>query len=42
VCASAPDAAHAARLEVYDGTAIRGVWGGRTHNQKCQQLKEAA
>jgi hypothetical protein len=35
-------AAHAARLEDYDGTAIRGVWGGRTHNQRKQQLEEAA
>jgi len=36
-------AAHAARLEDYDGTAIRGVWGGLTQNQrKQQQIKEAA
>lgn len=35
-------AAHATALEDYDGAAIRGVWGGRTQNQRRQQLKEAA
>ncbi|MFJ3984357.1 WhiB family transcriptional regulator [Streptomyces fungicidicus] len=35
--------AHATALENYDGTPLRGVWGGRTHNQKRpRQLEEAA
>lgn len=35
-------AAHATRLEDYDGTQLRGVWGGRTQNQRKQQLEEVA
>lgn len=46
ICSACPVrlacAAHAAALEDYDGTAIRGVWGGRTQNQHRQQLEEAA
>lgn len=34
--------AHAAALENYDSTQLRGVWGGRTQNQRRQQLGEAA
>ncbi|MFF9118337.1 WhiB family transcriptional regulator [Streptomyces massasporeus] len=29
--------AHANRLDDYDTTELRGVWGGRTHNQRRQQ-----
>lgn len=35
-------AAHATALEDYEGAQIRGVWGGRTQNQRRQQLGEAA
>ncbi|WP_328336815.1 WhiB family transcriptional regulator [Streptomyces violaceus] len=33
---------HRAALERHDGTQLRGVWGGRTQNQRRQQLGEAA
>ncbi|MFE8961794.1 WhiB family transcriptional regulator [Streptomyces iakyrus] len=29
--------AHAEHLEAHDGAAVRGVWGGRTQNQRRQQ-----
>lgn len=35
-------AAHVAALEQHDGASIRGVWGGRTQNQRRKQLGEAA
>jgi hypothetical protein len=28
---------HRAALEAHDGAAVRGVWGGRTQNQRRQQ-----
>ena len=34
-------AAHAAALEDYDGAQIRGVWGGRTQNQRRRQQAAA-
>ena len=29
--------AHAEHLEAHDGAPLRGVWGGRTQNQRRQQ-----
>lgn len=38
--------AHAAALEAHDGAPIRGVWGGRSQNQRRKdrhhEMKEAA
>ncbi|MFE0470557.1 WhiB family transcriptional regulator [Streptomyces sp. NPDC058947] len=46
ICARCPVraacTAHANRLDAYDTTELRGVWGGHTHNQRRQQLGEAA
>lgn len=37
-CPVRPDCgAHASRLDDYDATELRGVWGGRTQNQRRQQ-----
>jgi WhiB family redox-sensing transcriptional regulator len=35
-------AAHASRLENCDTTELRGVWGGRTQNQRRRQQQTAA
>lgn len=34
-------AAHAAALEAHDGTAIRGIWGGLSQNQRRRQQTAA-
>jgi WhiB family redox-sensing transcriptional regulator len=34
--------AHAAELEAHDGTTIRGIWGGRSQNQRRRQRQTAA
>jgi WhiB family redox-sensing transcriptional regulator len=40
ICADCPVrascTAHATRLEDFDATELRGVWGGRTQNQRRQ------
>ena len=45
ICADCPVRAacdaHANHLENYDPTELRGVWGGRTHNQRRRQQTAA-